>query len=59
MKAKMPKLGSGVRFKKVMTTAKKSGAKNPAAVAAMVGMKKYGKKKMMKMAKAGKKRKSK
>lgn len=51
----MSKLGSGSRFKSVEASAKKSGAKNPGAVAAAAGMKKYGKKKMEKMAKAGKK----
>lgn len=50
------KLGSGARFKAVEKSAAKSGAKNPAAVAAAVGMKKYGKAKMMNMAKAGKKK---
>ena len=49
------KLGSGARFKKVEEEAKKSGAQNPAAVAAAVGMKKYGKAKMEKMAQKGKK----
>lgn len=52
-----PKLGSGKRFKQVEASARKSGAKNPAAVAAAVGFKKYGKKKMEAMAKAGKKHK--
>lgn len=55
MAAKKPKLGSGARFKKVEEEAKKSGAKNPAAVAAAVGIKKYGVKKMEKMAQKGKK----
>ena len=50
------KLGSGSRFKAVEKSAEKSGAKNPAAVAAAVGIKKYGKAKMEKMATAGKKR---
>jgi len=50
------KLGSGARFKKIEAEAKKSGAKNPAAVAAAAGMKKYGKAKMEKMAQAGKKK---
>lgn len=62
---KKPKLGSGERFKKLSggvaeqymkkgmsaEKAKKVGA----AVAAKAGMKKYGKKKMASMAKAGKK----
>ena len=51
------KLGSGARFKAVEKAAAKSGAKNPAAVAAAVGMKKYGKEKMAKMAAAGRRRK--
>ena len=50
------KLGSGARFAAVEKAAAKSGAKNPAAVAAAAGMKKYGKKKMEKMAQAGKKK---
>lgn len=48
------KLGSGKRFKAVEKSAEKSGASDPAAVAAKAGMKKYGKMKMEKMAKAGK-----
>lgn len=51
------KLGSGARFKKVEAEAAKSGAKNPAAVAAAAGRKKYGQEKMTKMAIAGKKKK--
>lgn len=50
------KLGSGARFKEVERSAAKSGAENPAAVAAAIGMKKYGKKRMEKMAKAGRKK---
>ena len=53
--AKTPKLGSGKRFAEVEAKAKKSGASNPAAVAAAAGIKKYGVKKMESMAKAGKK----
>jgi hypothetical protein len=51
------KLGSGARFKAVEASAAKSGAENPAAVAAAAGIKKYGKEKMEKMAAAGKARK--
>jgi len=53
---KSMKLGGGGRFAKVEASARKSGAKNPAAVAAAAGMKKYGKEKMQKMAQAGRKR---
>ena len=35
------KLGSGARFKAVEKSAAKSGAANPAAVAAAAGIKKY------------------
>ena len=53
---KSMKLGGGGRFAAVEASARKSGAKNPAAVAAAAGMKKYGKEKMQKMAQAGRKR---
>lgn len=49
------KLGGGGRFAQVVAKAKASGAKNPAAVAAAIGIKKYGKAKMAKMATKGKK----
>lgn len=51
-----PKLGSGARFAAVERSAAKSGASNPAAVAAAVGRKKYGAKKMAAMAAAGRKK---
>lgn len=53
---KKPALGSGARFKAIEKKAAASGAKNPAAVAAAAGIKKYGKNKMAKMAVAGKKK---
>lgn len=55
---KKAKLGSGSRFKAVEASAKKAGARNPAAVAAAAGVKKFGAKKMGKMAAAGKKKKA-
>ena len=51
-----PKLGSGSRFKAVEASARASGAKNPAAVAAAAGRKKYGQKKMTALSEAGKHR---
>jgi hypothetical protein len=55
--AKKPKLGSGKRFKQLANSiARKGDVDNPKAVAAAIGMKKYGKGKMEKMAQAGKKR---
>ncbi|WP_406444532.1 hypothetical protein OHB14_36680 [Streptomyces sp. NBC_01613] len=53
---KMPKLGTGKRFAAVETSARKSGARNPKAVAAAAGRKKFGGAKMAAMAKAGRKR---
>lgn len=55
--AKKAKLGSGARFKAVSRSAKASGARDPDAVAAAAGRKKYGAKKMAKMAAAGRRRK--
>jgi hypothetical protein len=56
---KKPPLGSGKRFKSVAASAKASGARDPNAVAAAVGRKKYGAKKMGKLAAGGRKRKAK
>ncbi len=44
----------GESFKEVEASARKSGASNPAAVAASVGFKKYGKRRMEKAAHEGK-----
>ena len=57
-KKRKSKLGSGARFKALTTQLKKRGAKNPKALAAFIGRKKYGKKKMTAMAKKGRKRRS-
>jgi len=54
--AKSMKLGGGGRFAKLEKTLAKKGVRNPAAVAASIGVKKYGQAKMTKMAVAGKKR---
>jgi hypothetical protein len=52
-----PKLGSGARFKKLSKEIGKSGkVKDPDAVAAAVGRKKYGKKRFQKLAAKGKKK---
>lgn len=53
------RLGSGTRFKTLSKKLAKQGASNPDALAAFIGTKKYGQKKMTKMAVAGKKRKAK
>ena len=51
-----PRLGSGVKFKNLTAKLKKNGAKKPKALAAFIGRKKYGKKKMSAMATKGKRR---
>ena len=48
-------LGQGGRFAAVEASARKSGARNPAAVAAAVGRAKYGAKKMGQLAAKGRK----
>jgi hypothetical protein len=50
-------LGQGGRFKTLTKAIAKRGARNPAAVAATIGRKKYGTKKMAQMSAAGRKRK--
>lgn len=57
--AKSMKLGGGGRFAAVKASAKASGAKDPGAVAAAAGMKKYGKSVMEKLAQKGKAKSSK
>ena len=54
-KKRKPKLGSGARFKNLTKSLK--GARNPKALAAYIGRKKYGKKKFQKLAAKGKRRK--
>lgn len=54
--ARKPKLGSGKRFASLERKLAARGARNPAAVAAAIGRKKYGAKKMAKLAAAGRKR---
>lgn len=54
--ARKPKLGTGKRFKQVEASARKSGARDPAAVAAVMGRKAHGAKSMARMAAKGRKR---
>lgn len=51
-----PKLGSGKRFEQIEEKAERAGMRNPAAVAASIGIKKYGQERMTKMAQAGKRK---
>jgi len=49
-----PPLGSGQRFSALTQELASRGARNPKALAAYIGHKKYGKKKMSSLAKGGK-----
>lgn len=51
-----PRLGSGGRFKALSKKLKARGATNPGALAAWIGRRKYGAKKMATWAKAGRKK---
>jgi hypothetical protein len=50
-----PKLGSGARFSALTQQLAAKGVRDPKALAAVIGAKKYGRKRMQKMAAAGKK----
>ena len=49
IKKKKSKLGTGKRFKQLSSKLKKKGAKDPKALAAWIGRKKYGPKKFNKL----------
>lgn len=51
-----PKLGSGARFKSLENKLEKKGIDDPAALAASIGRKKYGAKKMAKISAKGRKK---
>jgi len=53
--SKLPKLGSGKRFSNLTKKLAAKGATNPKALAAYIGRKKFGAKKMTSLAKKGKK----
>jgi hypothetical protein len=53
---KQPKLGSGLRFKKLAHSLASKGAENPKALAGWIGRRKYGTKKMAALSKHGKER---
>jgi hypothetical protein len=57
-KRRKPKLGSGARFRSLSKSLKRKGVRNPNALAASIGRKKYGKKKFAKLSAAGRKRRS-
>lgn len=52
--ARKPKLGSGKRFASLKQRLGRKGAKNPGALAASIGRKKYGTKRFAKLSVKGK-----
>ena len=58
MAKRKARLGSGARFKAIERKAAASGAKDPKAVAAAAGIAAHGKRKMAKLAAAGRRRRS-
>lgn len=54
--AKSMRLGGGGRFEKLSKELGEGGAKDPDALAAYIGRKKYGKKKFAKLGSAGRRR---
>lgn len=55
--ARKAKLGSGKRYSNLKRSLASKGARNPGALAASIGRKKYGKKRYAKMSAAGRRRK--
>lgn len=53
---KKPKLGTGQRFKQLAGQLAKKGVKDPKALAAYIGRKKYGKKRFQQLAARGRKK---
>ena len=56
MAKRKPKLGSGKRFASLKRSLKRKGIRNPGALAASIGRRKYGKKKFAKLSAAGRRR---
>lgn len=54
--ARKAKLGSGKRFASLKRKLGRKGVRNPGALAAAIGRRKYGARKMAKMAAAGRRR---
>jgi hypothetical protein len=57
-RAAKAKIGSGKRFSKLSGELRRKGARNPDALAAHIGRKKYGAKRMAQLSASGRRRKS-
>ncbi len=55
-RARKPKLGSGKRFANLKRSLRRKVVRNPGALAASIGRKKYGAKKMAKLSARGRRR---
>ena len=55
---KKPPLGTGQRFRQLTRKLARKGVRNPKALAAYIGRKKYGKKRFQQLAAAGRRRKA-
>lgn len=53
---KTPRLGSGARFRRLTASLRTRGARNPAALAAWIGRRKYGRARFAALATRGRKR---
>lgn len=53
LQGKKPPLGTGERFSRLKSALKRKGVKDPAALAAFIGRKKYGKERFQQLAAAG------
>lgn len=51
--SRKPKLGTGARFKALTGRLRRRGARNPAALAAWIGRRKYGRKRFAALGAAG------
>jgi len=51
--SKKPKLGTGERFRQLVAELRRKGAKDPEALAAAIGRKKYGKKRFQELSRKG------
>jgi len=56
-KGRKPPLGTGARFKALVQKLRRRGAKDPEALAAWIGRKKYGKKRFAQLSRKGRRRK--
>ena len=59
MAKRKPPLGTGQRFKQLTAKLRRKGVRNPKALAAWIGRRKYGKKRFQQLAARGRKRASK